>query len=134
MLLAALWYSCGAGPETAPDGLVAGCYGYTSPTDTVSFRLEEVKGPVTGTLVYALGEKDRNAGTFFGEQRGDTLLGDYFFMSEGMESSRQVAFLLRDGSLVEGYGPMTDEGTTFADPRQIKFSAQMALERSDCPE
>jgi hypothetical protein len=64
---------------------------------------------VTGELIYKLFEKDSNNGIIKGEMRGDTLVADYTFNAEGKQSTRQVAFLKRDGKLAEGYGEISEK-------------------------
>jgi hypothetical protein len=54
-------------------------------------------------------EKDSNKGVIDGKLNGDTLLADYKFMSEGIQSTRQVIFLIKDSNATEGYGPMEEK-------------------------
>ncbi len=64
---------------------------------------------VTGELVYDYFEKDKNTGTIKGEMKGDTLFAEYIFMSEGINSVREVAFLQKGDDLIEGYGDVEEQ-------------------------
>ncbi|WP_116126770.1 hypothetical protein [Lewinella sp. IMCC34183] len=120
----------GAEGNRPPSG--AGCYAYAGKGGTVDLYLTDTDGKVTGTLDYALDEKDANTGTFDGRWRGDTLIGEYAFESEGRESVREVAFLKRGDRLIEGYGPQNATGTAFADRSRLAFTSTMPLLRFDC--
>ena len=85
------------------------CYAGTNGKDSFFMKMEVFPNVVTGKLDYDFAEKDRNNGEFDGVLKGDTLLADYTFRSEGISSTRQVAFLIRDSSVVEGYGPMEEK-------------------------
>ena len=80
------------------------CYSYTTTADTILLKVIDTGNLITGTLVYALKEKDKNTGTIQGNMKGDILLADYKFMSEGIQSTRQVAFKKEGNTFVEGYG------------------------------
>ena len=122
------------GSPVGAEGVIpsASCYTYASPRDTVRLSITDLQGNTRGTLRYALGEKDRNTGTFEGEWSGDTLYANYTFQSEGVESVREVAFLRRGDHLIEGYGPANSEGTGFAAGSKLRFPGQMELTRTDC--
>ncbi len=85
------------------------CYTYTSNKDTASLMTISSGPIVTGELHYRLFEKDNNMGVIKGEMRGDTLIADYTFGSEGMQSIRQVAFLKKDGKFLEGFGEVIEK-------------------------
>ena len=80
------------------------CYTNYSVKDTVKLELERNENRINGSLRIKLLGKNENKGTFSGVLRGDTLVADYTFMSEGVTSVRQIAFLKRNNTLVEGYG------------------------------
>ena len=80
------------------------CYSYAKNLDTVSLAINVKGSDVKGELIYNLHEKDRNSGKLEGKMMGDTLFAYYTFNSEGVESIRQVAFLKKGNSFVEGYG------------------------------
>ena len=110
------------------------CFTYNDRGDTIRLVLTSGAGEVNGTLVYALAEKDRNYGTLRGAWRGDTLLADYTFNSEGSQSQREVAFLRRGRSLVDGYGPLTDDGRAFTSRGSLKFPGDLPLAATACSE
>lgn len=89
---------------------------------------------VTGDLSYKYFQKDQNKGTLRGAMRGDTLFGIYTFMSEGAESSREVAFLKKGNDLVEGYGDVQEmEGKViFTNRTSLDFSSSVVLKLVDC--
>ena len=89
------------------------CYAYTGNNDSVLVHLVSKGENITGTMMYSIYEKDRNDGTLAGVLKGDTLIADYTFSSEGTTSVRQVAFLLQNGALKEGFGDVEEkEGKT----------------------
>jgi hypothetical protein len=45
---------------------------------------------------------------------------------------REVAFIIKDGKLIEGYGELNEEGTTFKDPSQLHFTSTMPLQKTNC--
>lgn len=112
--------------------LQKGCYTYDENGTTIDLEITENGDSVTGNLAYALSGKDKNTGTFKGRLKDDKLIGEYTFRSEGVESSREVAFMVKGGRLIEGYGEMTDEGTAFKDPDAIDYSSKMPLAKTDC--
>ena len=85
------------------------CYTYAKNKDTASLMLMISGHIVTGELQYQLFEKDSNKGLIKGEMKGDTLVADYTFNSEGKQSTRQVAFLKKDGKLMEGFGEVVEK-------------------------
>jgi hypothetical protein len=68
--------------------------------------------------------------------KGDTLLADYFFLSEGTRSIRQVAFLKRGNSLLEGYGNIEEQNgkTVFKKDKGLSFGNGIILEKGTCGE
>jgi hypothetical protein len=81
------------------------CYTYIKNRDTVALTMRQVGTAITGRLTYKLFEKDKNEGRVVGKMKGDTLLLDYTFASEGTTSQRPVAFLKQEDKLIEGFGP-----------------------------
>lgn len=113
------------GADTIPSSPMI-CYGYTSANDTILLNLIQVGNSITGTLVYSFKEKDRNKGTIKGNMMGNILLADYLFMSEGIQSTRQVAFKKDGNSFAEGYGD-------FKTLDSLSFNTSMILAEVDCP-
>jgi len=101
------------------------CYSYATATDTIILKVIHVGSSITGTLVYSLKEKDKNKGTIQGNMRGDLLVADYTFMSEGIQSTRQVAFKKEGNSFVEGYGD-------FKNLNSLNFNTSMKLIEVAC--
>ena len=67
--------------------------------------------------------------------RGDTLWGEYKYMSEGLESTREVVFLKKGDTFTEGYGETEERDGVmrFKSGTNISFNTSMALSQSDCP-
>jgi hypothetical protein len=110
------------------------CYTSYKNRDTVELSIVTAGNKVSGALRYQLYEKDRNKGTIVGEIKGDTLLANYTFNSEGMESQRQVAFLRKGDQLVEGYAEIEEKDgkVSFKDTKALKFGAGIELQKTDC--
>lgn len=112
--------------------LEKGCYIYNANGSMVNLEITKTDNPVEGNLIYALAEKDKNTGTFNGQFNDGKLVGTYTFQSEGIESKRQVAFMLKDHQLVEGYGELNEDGTMFKDVNSVSYSSTMPLTKTDC--
>jgi hypothetical protein len=110
------------------------CYTYIKNRDTVSMKLNIAGEEYTGELNYRFFEKDKSKGTFAGEMKGDSLIAEYTFDSEGMRSVREIVFLRKGGNLVEGYGDIKDEGTKvmFKDRSKLTFGDAVVLTRVPC--
>ncbi|WP_133240814.1 hypothetical protein [Marixanthomonas spongiae] len=117
-----------------PKGLQKGCYVYNDNRSTISLHVIEKEDTITGTLLIALAEKDKNTGTFSGHIKDSVLLADYFFESEGVESVREVAFKIKNDTLVQGYGPMElkDSIQVFKNPSSLTFDAEFPLVKKAC--
>jgi hypothetical protein len=111
------------------------CYLGILKKDTVSMSLN-IKGNQisSGKLSYKFFEKDKNEGTLIGEMKGDTLFADYTFMSEGVTSVRQVAFLKNGTIYTEGYGDIEENNgkVFFKNTKQLKFNGKIVLSKVDC--
>jgi hypothetical protein len=109
------------------------CYEYAKNKDTIQLQLSIDDTSVSGKMTYKLFEKDKNEGVIEGTMSGDTLFADYKFMSEGVESFRQVAFLKKNGTFTEGYGEVTeiDGKIVFKDKKTLTFST-MVLNEIPC--
>lgn len=114
--------------------LVNECYQLAKGKDTVTANLTIEGQKVSGNLVYSFYEKDKNTGSILGTIKGDTLLADYTFQSEGMESIRQVIFLRKDKTLIEGYGESKQEGNKsfFSNAKAIEFTSSTILKEVPC--
>ncbi|MBO0933726.1 hypothetical protein [Fibrella aquatilis] len=132
--------------ETTTDSIATGtsgmdnpttsCYAYSSAADTMRMTLNRTGNEVTGDLLYKLSGKDRNTGTITGTMHGDTLRAEYSFHSEGVESMREVAFLVNGDKLTEGYGPVTEKNgkMMFTPGASQTFDSKMALVKVACTE
>ena len=111
------------------------CYAWRADGNVVemSFNVNSHQ-EVNGNLTYNLVGKDKNEGTLIGNMKGDTLIADYTFMSEGVSSVREVAFLQKDGTFIEGYGDVVaaNDKVTFKDKSKLKFDQKNTLTKIDC--
>src|SRR6188474_1767549 len=104
------------------------CYLSIVNNDTVSMQLNiNVNNEVNGKLTYIPYQKDKNEGTIVGNIKGDTLIADYTFTSEGKSSIREVAFLKKDSRYIEGYGAVLKSNgkTVFTDKTKLKFNGKI---------
>ena len=110
------------------------CYSYIKDRDTVTLKMEGSANVVTGNLSYKLYQKDSNKGELTGQLNGDTLLADYKFMSEGILSTRQVVFLIKNNTAKEGYGEMEEKNgkMVFKDMKGVSFETGLALNKIEC--
>lgn len=102
--------------------------------DTVLLRISSINGSVNGTLYIHHDGKDVNQGNIAGDMRGDTLIAEYTFYSEGVQSNRQVAFLKKDSTIIEGFGDVEEkEGKMiFKNTAALKFEDKMKLSKVPC--
>ena len=112
----------------------SGCYESISGKDSFFLKTEVFPNVVTGTLHYNFFEKDDNKGDLDGILKGDTLIANYTFMSEGQKSIREVAFLLKDNEAIEGTGEMLQSGDTlkFKSLSALDFSKGTRMTKTDC--
>jgi uncharacterized protein YcfL len=110
------------------------CYLFTKNKDTATLTIIQSNRIISGQLSYHLYEKDRNQGIIKGAMRGDTLLADYTFNSEGQESVRQVAFLKKGNQFLEGFGDVEEMNgkTVFKNLKHLKFGDAVTFEKIDC--
>ncbi|MBC7936972.1 MAG: hypothetical protein H7Y86_16615 [Rhizobacter sp.] len=112
------------------------CFAKRSVGDTFWLQLNVFENIVTGNLKYIFKEKDSNKGELEGKMKGDTLMADYTFMSEGQKSVRQVAFLIKDSVATEGYGDLEEkEGKMiFKNPQALTFGKGIVMMKTSCAE
>jgi len=141
LCLAGFFMACQNNPSTSNDeetskatATTQTCYTYTKNRDTASLSLISTGPIVTGELSYQLFEKDSNTGILKGEMRGDTLVADYTFNSEGMQSIRQVAFLKKDDKLLEGFGDVIEKDgkMVFKTLSTLKFGNSLEFTKINC--
>ena len=70
-------------------------------------------------------------GPIQGGMRGDVLLANYTFFSEGVSSIRQIAFKKEQDYFIEGFGANGDK-TVFKDPGSLQFNDAVKLKAVDC--
>ncbi|MBP1225724.1 hypothetical protein [Flavobacterium sp. 1355] len=135
--------------DTVPGGITTGapktaesveptgnqCYSYSDNNSMVdlSFNVNSHQ-EVNGTLSYNLSGKDKNEGILNGNMKGDTLIAEYTFTSEGVSSVREVAFLNREGTFIEGYGETieSNDKIMFKDKSKLIFDQKNILVKVDC--
>lgn len=110
------------------------CYEYVQGNDTIQANLLVQSNIVSGDLIYKLYQKDKNTGKITGTINGDTLNADYTFMSEGKESVRQVVFLRKNKTLLEGYGESEEKDgkTVFKSMKGLNFTSSLQLLEVPC--
>src|SRR5690606_8098358 len=97
--------------------------------------LTQSKNLVIGEMFYNFYEKDGSFGSFEGIVKGDTIFGDYDFESEGTTSKRELIFLKKGNTLLQGYGDVeVDENNTtvFKKNARITFDEKFPLTVVDC--
>jgi len=123
--------------EEKIDAAGPSCYLFATERDTVYLKLiVSDNGKVTGDLNYDFYERDGNTGFIEGEIRGDTLIADYTFLSEGLISVREVGFLLGDEQVIEGYGDVEEKNgrMVFWHKDSLDFSNGLVMPKIDCDE
>lgn len=110
------------------------CYTYAKNKDTANLSFTITNGIIVGELDYKLFEKDSNKGMVEGEMRGDTLMLDYTFNSEGIESERQVIMLKKDNQLFEGFGDVEEKNGKFVfkNISSLNFKGGIVFNKIDC--
>lgn len=110
------------------------CFRFERNGDIVEFKIVSAEDTIVAGLSYALFEKDKNTGQFKGVYKDSLLTGNYNFMSEGQQSSRDVVFKVTDSTLREGYGNSKTIGNTvrFVDVNTLKFDSNLILKKVDC--
>jgi hypothetical protein len=118
--------------KAAPE--VRSCYQYVGDKDIIVLMLISKNDTITGTLSYTLYQKDNSRGTIQGQMRGDLLVADYTFQSEGVLSKRQVAFKKSGTTFIEGYGEATNENNriVFKNLDSLDFSHSVILNKVLC--
>ena len=140
MLLLAMLGACNEHSETAsvvsntPAAQTTECYSFVKDKDSIILQLVLKDSFVTGDLNYNFFEKDKNTGSITGKLAGDTIIAEYSFMSEGLQSSREVAFLRKGDTMLEGFGGVEDINgkTVFKDRATLTFDTVNVLTKVNC--
>lgn len=119
--------------NTPSSFLEVGCYIFKKDKNSIMFKITHIDYSIKGKLDYRLAEKDANTGTFEGFLIDDVILGDYTFQSEGITSKREVIFKIVNGQLIEGFGPMDEDGICFVNTDHITYTPTMPLSKTKCP-
>ncbi|MCT1532732.1 MULTISPECIES: hypothetical protein [Sphingobacterium] len=111
---------------------LAGKYSYVGNGDTITLDISSQNDSLVGPLYYSFKEKDRNAGTFRGVIKDSLLVGEYSFMSEGMNSIRETVFGIVPEGLIEGFGEIEDTGekVIFRNIDSLRFDHGMILKKN----
>ncbi|MFD2286445.1 hypothetical protein GJU39_00790 [Pedobacter petrophilus] len=110
------------------------CFQYISKKDTASLSLTTNKDKVTGVLTYRIFEKDKNNGTLSGIVKGDTIVADYTFQSEGTTSTREVVWLRKNDQLLEATGDIDEVNgkTKFKNLSALSFGKSIVFNKTAC--
>jgi len=121
-------------PTVPVEEKVTECYSYIKNRDTATLKINTENEELTGDLAYKLFEKDSNKGTIAGEMKGDTVIAEYIFNSEGRSSIREIVLLKKDGKLYEGYGDVEERKgkMVFKDRSKLKFGDAIVFSKTDC--
>lgn len=111
------------------------CYLGVVGKDSVKMEIDRNGTDFKGFLSYKRFESDSSLGELNGTISGDTLKGNFNFLSEGMISINETYFLLKDGKLLQGWGDMVnvdDMTMKFKNPSQLTYEQGFVLSPVDC--
>ncbi|GAB0157937.1 hypothetical protein CHRYSEOSP005_32320 [Chryseobacterium sp. Alg-005] len=110
------------------------CYMSVVGKDTVFASIDDNLGTITGKMSYKNNEKDSSKGDVTGFKSGDTLKLTYEFESEGTKSKRDIFFIQKDNTLIEGIGEQKDDNgqMKYANESKINYNAGHKLKTADC--
>ncbi|WP_133757527.1 hypothetical protein [Gelidibacter sediminis] len=111
------------------------CFLYAKNNDTIQLVLKEYKTTATGYLLFNFYQKDGSHGSFEGVMKGDTLFADYNFEAEGTKSKREIIFLKKGQTLLQGYGELEVDAhnrTVFKKDATITFDDKFPLTAVAC--
>ncbi len=108
-----------------------GNYEYKENRDTIRLSLSVERDSLVGNLMYSFFEKDKNVGTFKGVLQDSLIVGEYRFMSEGMESTRETVLGIVPEGLIEGFGEIVDKDgkMKFVDKNNLRFDHGMLIKK-----
>jgi len=106
-------------------------YEYINNKDTITLNYTANGNIIIGTLKSILAGSTRSVGTLEGTIKGDTIIADYTMDAAHQEKTavRQVAFLKKNGKLLEGYGETGDKDgkIVFTNISHLKFVDAVTL-------
>lgn len=110
------------------------CYSYTKDNNNVQMQITIVDNLVSGYLLFEYYQKDKNSGIIKGEMKGDTLYAEYSFISEGVNSVKEVAFLKKEDEWTEGFGDIEEQSgkMVFKNKATLKFENNIPLTKTEC--
>ena len=113
-----------------------GCYWRIVQRDTFVLHLQQNNGNISGRLTFNNFQKDKSAGTVYGNIDGDIVRLWYSFSSEGMNSIMEVYFKKQGDGLVRGLGDVAVKGDTsyFPNREHISYSNDQRFTRVNCSE
>jgi hypothetical protein len=120
--------------EATADTVSSGCFSQVVQKDTALLQVENNKGNISGALTYNYFQKDRNDGTFKGEQSGDVINGWYLFKSEGVMSVRQVSWKINGNELWPAIGEVVEKNdtTVFKEPENLRYDSTRPFRKIPC--
>lgn len=125
-----------ATPEAVIDtlGPKSFCYIGVTGKDSVFATIDDNLGTITGKLSYKNSEKDSSKGDIVGFKSGDTLKLTYEFTSEGAKSKRDIYFIQKSNTLVEGIGDHKEDSgqSKYVDEKKISYKDGQQLNTADC--
>lgn len=110
------------------------CYLGVIGKDSVFASIDDNLGTISGKLAYKNNEKDSSKGDVTGFKSGDTLKLTYQFQSEGTKSKRDIFFIQKDNTLIEGIGDHKEENgqSKYANEKKITYKDGPKMETADC--
>ncbi|MFC4211428.1 hypothetical protein ACFOWA_09560 [Pedobacter lithocola] len=117
-------------PYKSPDE----CFIYTKNRDTATLLMYGSADKILGELRYNFYEKDKNSGVIYGVLKGDTITVDYKFQSEGVYSHREIVWVRKGDTLLEGSGDVYEENgnVKFKNKRKLTFGKGIVFTKTKC--
>lgn len=140
-LLMIILTSCNNKPSTNSTAEIASkinqpstCYSYSKDSNNILMQIAIEDNIVKGDLLIEYYQKDKNKGKIYGEMKGDTMYAEYTFMSEGVNSTREVAFLKKGNEMTEGFGDVEEKSgkMVFKNKATLKFESKISLTKTEC--
>ncbi len=102
---------------------IVGCYGATLKADRFYLEVTKQEGlKIEAKISIYNSQKDSSYGNFAGTFDGTILIGLYSFVSEGMNSRRELMYRLTPRGFLSGYGPVEEVGDTARFIRPLTIS------------
>ena len=102
---------------------IVGCFAASLKNDRFFLNITSQSGlDVKGSIALNNSQKDSSYGDFTGTFDGTTLTGTYTFMSEGLQSKRELFFKAVASGLLAGFGPTEEVGDTSKFTRPLSIS------------